>query len=183
MKLGKLNKALIILMGIALSTPTLMAAESTSVAQTQEIVQEDEMEDVWERLSAEQIVALIQKEGTTIGESKTSGNIKITLEKLWADQHTYKILLTIEHLDKTPFDEEERYVNFNNHDDIISKADHEKDKIIESIPADATLAQYIKVCATVEDAFKKYIKADGSVDEAGYNLSQRKSLKWIRQFN
>ena len=155
-------------MGLALSTPALMAVESTSVAQTQEIVQEDEMEDVWERLSAEQTVALIQKEGTTIGESKTSGNIKITLEKLWADQHTYKILLTVEHLDKTPVDEGERHISFNMHNEIVSKVDYEKDKIIESIPADATLAQAIKIYATVDEFYKKYIKADGSVDEAGY---------------
>lgn len=175
MKLGKIKKRLAILMGIIAICPMAFAQEQAVGKQVDTIVIEGTaesaieplVEDPLNYLTQEEMIALIQKEGTVIGESQVNGNIKATIESIWADEHTYKVLLSVEHVDQTPFNDDVN-VNFTGGREILSKKEYEKEKILESIPEDATPEEVIKIYATVDDWFKQFIKVDGSVDMEGY---------------
>lgn len=175
MKLGKIKKRLAILMGIIAICPMAFAQEyvvekqgsATVIGGTAETVEAESVEEALNYFTQEEMIALIQKEGTVIGESQVNGNIKVTLESIWADQHTYKILLSVEHVDKTAFTDDID-VSFTSGREILSKKEYEKEKILENIPEDTTPEEVIKIYATVEDWFKQFIKADGSVDMEAY---------------
>lgn len=173
MKLGKLNKALMLLMGLTLSTPMLMAQETEKVitVETEESSQSttDEEEIIEEGLmgfSNEEIVKFIKAKGTPVGVSKEVEGVKITVEYILADRYVSKMLLSVEHLDKKPFAKEGNST-FRDMGKLRTKADYEKEKVLEALPEEATLAEYIKAYATIDETYKKFIKADGSVDEEG----------------
>lgn len=173
MKLGKLNKALILLMGLALSTPMVMAQETekiiaveTGESSQSTAVEEEVIEEGLTRFSDEEMVEFIKAKGTPVGVSKEVDGVKITVEYILADRYMSKVLLSVEHLDKKPF-AKEGDSTFRGMGELRTKEEYEKEKILEALPEDATLADYIKAYATIDESYKKFIKADGSVDEEG----------------
>lgn len=172
MKLGRIKKGLVILLGIMTACPSAFAQESivkSYESTTTEITNEKlmEEEEVFEEMGEDEMVALIQKEGTVINQSQTHGNVKVTLESIWADQYNYKMLLSVEHVDKTPF-EEGVEIHFNSRQEVLSKEEYEKAQILRNIPEDATAEEAFKIQATIDEWLKQFIKADGSVDMEAY---------------
>lgn len=172
MKLGKIKKGLAILMGIMAVCPMVYAQDteikeiaSTITTEAEEAVEEED--ELYPYFIGEEIIELIKKEGTAINQSQTHGNVKVTLHSIWADAHNYKLLLSAEHVDKTPFKESVN-VQFEGRREVLSKEDYEKEQVLANIPEDATTEERLKIHATVDEWYKQFIKADGSVDMEAY---------------
>ena len=176
MRLRKIQKRLAILMGIAAICPTLIAQTASTVKQedviaAKNVVVESVAQEDIKYLTNEEMMAKIQKEGISIGGSQTMGNIKVTLENIWTDRYTYRVLIAVEHIDKTPFSEA-TLIHFGPGENISSKTTYEKRQLrkqqreesAEAIPYFTGMGS-----GSVEEChikgipnYKKYFIIDGS---------------------
>lgn len=157
---------LVLLMGMMTICSMILAQENVAEEQDRTEIRKEVTQKEVNELTPEEMMERIQKEGRYIGKSKTHDNIKTTIEAIWADQYTYKILICVEHIDKTPFGEETD-VNFRGQE-FLSKQNYEKMKILNSIPERTSAEEAVKVLATNNKSFKQFIKSDGSIDVEGY---------------
>lgn len=174
MKLGRLKKILSVLVIVGSLSGNILAKEvatqtATSVATTlpsQVAMAEATAVAIAEAERMEEPgVQYIREQGEYINKSVVKGNIKVTVEYLLADTYTYKMLLSVEQVDGTPFKVIEG-VQIKNMD-FTSAKDLEQQKALEAVPKDAPLSEHIKVMAQFDEKLKTYIKMDGTVDEKG----------------
>lgn len=106
--------------------------------------------------------------------------LKITVEYIWADSHYEKVLICIEHLDKSPFTGPgqsyfgQGYGRFgevalkNKKEYEAYSLQQKKFRTLEKLLAeDATITEIVKAYAAIDSNYKKFIRKDGTVDKAG----------------
>lgn len=170
MKLGRLKKILSVLVIVGSLSSNILAQEvatQTATSVTTTLPSQESMAEA--TAEAERIeeprVQSIREQGEYINKSVVKGNVKVTVEYLLADAYTYKMLLSVEQVDGTPFKVVEG-IQIKNMEFTSAKA-LEQQKVLEAVPKDAPLSEHIKVMAQFDENLKAYIKADGTVDEKG----------------
>lgn len=174
MRASKVKKGVAILMSVVAICPMLVAQENSAAKQEGVITTENVIEQVGMYLP-EEMIARIKEEGIQINQTQVNGNIKVTAEAIWADRYTYKILLAIEHVDKTPFAKDVE-IQFIKSPRVSSKKAYEIMKVVQGMSKEATMEEEINALSKVEPSFKQFIKADGSIDTEGYIRAITKAM-------